>query len=276
MHQLSCMLSKIFRVLLALPFASLGTEAQVLSQTSSHYQIGYHFRFQVNKTDTNSATSEEMVLNIYPSTSSFMSYNKLLRDSALKQMEITRKFDFRGIARPKLDYLITKDRIAKTIGFYQALGVSKVYYADSLDLFDWQLHPEKKEILGYWCNRATVSFAGRDYTAWYTTAIPIAEGPYKFNGLPGLILEIYDSQNQFHFTAHGIKTTATGDIDNALLPGYVKMTRNEYRTLMEKIRENPSLLFDTDKMKLPPEMLEKAGAGAKIMFEKQNNPIEIY
>lgn len=48
--------------------------------------------------------------------------------------------------------------------------------------------------------KATVSHEGREYTAWYTTEIPIADGPYKFWGLPGLILKISDSENHYNFT----------------------------------------------------------------------------
>jgi GLPGLI family protein len=257
-------------------FVCIGATAQISVNPGGAYQIDYGFKFQVNKTDTNSIESEDMVLVVNDNASDFKSYNKILKDSALKQMEQTRRVDFRGITKPKLDYTIIKDRNAKKISFSQILGVNRLYYTDSLDLFDWQLLPEKKDILGYTCNKASVSFAGRKYTAWYTTSIPIAEGPYKFNGLPGLILEVYDNDNHFHFTVMGIKKIPYKNIDTQPLEGYIKMTRSEYRTYINKVRENPALMFETDKMRLPPEMLEKAGANARAMFEKQNNPLEIY
>lgn len=61
-------------------------------------------------------------------------------------------------------------------------------------LFNWELKDGQKEILGYQCKRATVLFRGREFEAWYTTAIPVQNGPYKFHGLPGLILEVKTTQ----------------------------------------------------------------------------------
>jgi GLPGLI family protein len=254
----------------------IGVATQMSTDAPESYQIEYGFKFQTNKTDTNSIASEDMLLVINDNASEFQSYFKIIKDSALKQMEQTRRVDFRGIPKPKLDYSIVKDRSAKNIRFSQILGPNKFYYTDSLDMFDWQLQPDKKDIAGYACNKATVSFAGRNYTAWYTPAIPIAEGPYKFNGLPGLILEVYDADNHFHFTVLSIKKIPYRNIDTEPQPGYIKMTRKEYRTYLDKIRENPSLMFESDKIKLPPEMLEKINANGRARFAQENNPLEIY
>ena len=62
-----------------------------------------------------------------------------------------------------------------------------------------------KTVCGYKCHLATCSFRGRDYKAWYTTEIPYQEGPWKFNGLPGLITEVYDTKNHYHFTLVSVK-----------------------------------------------------------------------
>ncbi len=74
---------------------------------------------------------------------------------------------------------------------------------------DWKLKEDFKEIMGYKVQRATLHFSGRDWTAWFTSEIPLAYGPYVFGGLPGLILEIYDSKENFKFTFSGINERAT-------------------------------------------------------------------
>ncbi len=67
--------------------------------------------------------------------------------------------------------------------------------------FKWQLTANTDTtISGYPCKKATTLFAGRKYSAWYTTNIPINDGPYKFKGLPGLIIKICDTKNQHIFT----------------------------------------------------------------------------
>ena len=59
---------------------------------------------------------------------------------------------------------------------------------------DWKLETETKKIGKFNCKKATTIFRGRTYIAWYTTEIPVPFGPWKLNGLPGLILEANDTQ----------------------------------------------------------------------------------
>lgn len=42
-------------------------------------------------------------------------------------------------------------------------------------------------------------FRGRSYVAWFTMDIPIENGPWKFAGLPGLILKVYDDKKLYDF-----------------------------------------------------------------------------
>ena len=48
---------------------------------------------------------------------------------------------------------------------------------------------KKKIILDLECNNLFFEFRGRYYEAYYAIDIPIADGPFKFIGAPGLILE---------------------------------------------------------------------------------------
>lgn len=72
---------------------------------------------------------------------------------------------------------------------------------------DWTLQDSTKTLLGYPCQLATCSYHGRDHQAWFTSDIPIANGPWKFKGLPGLILEVYDTQCHYQFQIEGIERT---------------------------------------------------------------------
>ncbi len=60
-------------------------------------------------------------------------------------------------------------------------------------------------IVGYKCKKAICNFRGRKWTAWYTLDIPISEGPWKLDGLPGMIFKAIDSLNQFSFECIGVK-----------------------------------------------------------------------
>lgn len=89
----------------------------------------------------------------------------------------------------------------KTLEQIVNLDAAGVYrYTESVPKQKWKVCEEKKKILDYECQRATCSFRGRDYEAWFAEDIPMSYGPWKFNGLPGLILEVSDTKNEYHFT----------------------------------------------------------------------------
>lgn len=73
------------------------------------------------------------------------------------------------------------------------------YIKDKLPIIDWQLKSDVKKIGKLNCNKAIANFRGREYTAWYTFDIPLPYGPWKLHGLPGLILEAYDTNKEVYF-----------------------------------------------------------------------------
>lgn len=72
-------------------------------------------------------------------------------------------------------------------------------------LFDWQLLDGDSIVCGYLCHKATTIFRGRIWTVWYTLDLPYSDGPWKFCGLPGLVLYAYDSKDKFRFNCIGIE-----------------------------------------------------------------------
>lgn len=71
---------------------------------------------------------------------------------------------------------------------------------EALPKLEWDLsHADTLKIGTYMCNKATTSFRGRNYIAWYTNDIAITFGPWKFHGLPGLILDMYDETHKFEW-----------------------------------------------------------------------------
>jgi len=78
-------------------------------------------------------------------------------------------------------------------------------YTEDLNLFDWKISGETDSIFGYKVQKATTCFGGRNWIAWFAPEIPYNDGPYKFNGLPGLILKIHDSRNHYLFEVVSIE-----------------------------------------------------------------------
>lgn len=71
-------------------------------------------------------------------------------------------------------------------------------YVQQMPEIKWTLRADEKQVCGYRCFRAVGTYGGREWSVWYTTEIPYAYGPWKLNGLPGMILHATD-HNYFSF-----------------------------------------------------------------------------
>ncbi|GAP73338.1 GLPGLI family protein [Candidatus Symbiothrix dinenymphae] len=76
------------------------------------------------------------------------------------------------------------------------MRISDYQYSEDIPVQNWEIQQDTLTIAGYLCQKAISRFRGRDYIAWFTVDIPINNGPWKFSGLPGLILKVYDKDNQ--------------------------------------------------------------------------------
>ncbi|MDD3723114.1 MAG: GLPGLI family protein [Lutibacter sp.] len=96
---------------------------------------------------------------------------------------------------------VYKNMQEKTMYYSNLIGFKKIFIKDSLNIMNWTLTVNKKNVLGYMCQEATTSYGGRNYTAYFTSEISISNGPWRFNGLPGLILEVSDTDGVFKINA---------------------------------------------------------------------------
>lgn len=89
---------------------------------------------------------------------------------------------------------------------------SKLYtYNEPAPKLKWELLDGFSTIGGYKCRQATTTYRGRKYIAWYTDKFPMKYGPYKFGGLPGLIVCIYDEAKDYTFTLTGFERAPKGE-----------------------------------------------------------------
>lgn len=163
-------------------FSSLFLKAQT-------HRFIYEYQF---KTDTTSAEFEKanMVLDINPEDVKFYDYAYAENDSLNKMREYKNHIwnDTPALSRNKN----SNDHMNHEL-------MNDYFKYPSHDEIKWKLHSNTKNFNQYKLQKATASFGGREWTAWFNSEIPINEGPYKFRGLPGLIFEIADTQNQFFF-----------------------------------------------------------------------------
>lgn len=114
--------------------------------------------------------------------------------------------------------------------------IEKYLVQDSLVSPVWDISTETKQIDNHLCQKATTFFKGRSYEAWFTTDYSTQHGPWKLNGLPGLILEAHDSKNEVFFEVSEIANLGDRQIEEPTeIP---KISRLEYNIKFKKFQED--------------------------------------
>ncbi|MEY3323138.1 MAG: hypothetical protein RLZZ417_2721 [Bacteroidota bacterium] len=83
--------------------------------------------------------------------------------------------------------------------FEQTMTGNTFQISEDIPKLEWILTEVEKIIGGFICKQAFTTFRGRDYEAWYAVNLPFPMGPWKLNGLPGLILEANDKEQEVVF-----------------------------------------------------------------------------
>lgn len=93
--------------------------------------------------------------------------------------------------------------------------------------------------MGYECVKAYTDFHGRKWSVWFTTDIPVSNGPWKFGGLPGLILEASSDDGKYSFFANGIQQTSKPIGPVYLAEKYEKTDRKNFLKAKRAFLDNP-------------------------------------
>ena len=103
------------------------------------------------------------------------------------------------------DYIIRGNQLKEYACFPLWAERENSSYTEQWPLMRWTLADEQQTILGHRCQKATCQFRGRDFVAWFAADVPIKGGPWKFGGLPGCILKVYDVQKIYVWEAVAIE-----------------------------------------------------------------------
>jgi len=231
---------------------------------SQNYEVGYQVKYQPEALSKNEVT-EDYVLTINGDTKESF-------------------FRFKSAASSDFNANIYKDFSKNIFRKYESI-LYKFYRTDYQFSPEWKLSSEEKEILGYACKKATLEFGGRYWEAWYVGAIPIQDGPYKFSGLPGLILEVESTDHEYKFSAVAIgKTNENIKLFSAL----VLESPEKEIAFKNTIIKEPSIQYKQDlaqtnlqvsasfngKKSTDKEIIESINSSFKKCMDAHNNPVE--
>lgn len=210
------------------------TLSQIKAQTTR-----YIYETYVNPDTVNlvSIKPERTFLDVKKDRSLFISENKLKKDSLSANMPEDEKNTGKNKKgkNPKeplsgftaFDCYIVKNIPSQEILYAEDVWHKTLYYPEDRKI-NWIISNETSSISGYPAQKATTSFGGRNWTAWFTKEIPVSDGPYKFNGLPGLIIRLEDSRGDFRFEL-ARKITVQNPFEKTITSDAKKVSRTDFR-----------------------------------------------
>jgi GLPGLI family protein len=198
-------------------------------------KINYIFSHVVDTTKKDHPNQEQMVLLLSQNSSLYLSMDKVREDEERKKdiaeqiknadpahMSINVKSSNKKLNGTQV-YLFNKEKKMIT----RQRMVNDYLIEEPLPMLKWKISKDTSSIAGLNCQKASTHFKGRDYIAWFCPDLPFQSGPWKLSGLPGLIVEAYDTKKEVQFKFDGfeqVKNTAESIAEEAPLNGDPNMS----------------------------------------------------
>lgn len=233
--------------------------------------------YHVNENTNNPVLSRNLDYNLVIKNEQSLYFNTT---DSLEQFKYSKFIDS---AKKSGDVVVVKlaDNVSAQIKedlFYKNYQKDSLFYNDyitnkklvireNLQLFNWELVPNQdKTILNYNCKKAVSSFRGRKYEAYYTDEIAPYGGPWKFDGLPGLILAVKSTDNYFVLEATKLILNKDKEIIANPYTNQKTMSWQDFKTGYRKLIEKQFLLLKS---------LSENGEGGSVKIGDKIEDLEI-
>lgn len=255
-------------------------------------QQSTRFVYQVTQTpdSTNVEKKTELAyLDTDGKRSLFYAENSLKRDSLMDRMRATRNFDREQMQnlRSNLQFIIEKDILNQNMIYKSRIGRDQYSYNET-PAFDWKILPETVKIGDYDTQKAETRFGGRTWYAWFTQQVPFQDGPYKFSGLPGLIVKVQDEKGDYSFDL--MQTKKIAEVQQPETRGqYINIPKKKYTDLQKKFQKDPASFTNAQRSSgggaigrpgrntppMDPKQMQERLKRIQAEIKSQNNPIEL-
>lgn len=279
--------------------------------TAQNHRFMYEYRFVPDLTNPSDIKKELMVLDVEQQKSVYYSYERFRADSAA-QADVARQVATgstniniqRRERTGAVNYKVEKQHPDFKTDLITNIGSDR-YRVTETAKPQWKIFGETQKVGEYTAQKAETEFGGRKWTAWFTTDLPFQDGPYKFYGLPGLIVKLSDESETHTMVLVAVKKTEpvkakaedlTGT-PGRVLPFMGKemvITESQFKKLWKEYTNDPAKSMREMMMKSTPEnqvvvkmrtadgrelsdpreVLKNMETRVKEMLKKNNNPIE--
>lgn len=141
----------------------------------------------------------------------------------------------------------------------QVQNINNYEYTEQMPVINWNLTDGDTLISNVPCKKAFCVYGGRKWNAWYAPTFHLKAGPYLFSGLPGLIFDIKDAKNNYHFTLNGLENLTIGTaiylhadvkIIKTTRQNALRAVENEQRDIIKAFEmASPGIRFSEDMQK---------------------------
>ena len=257
------------QLLFTLALVGAFTAAKAQAPDTARLMVHYKFIYVNDTTDRAHPHTENMVLYVGKSSGAYWSYDMIQSNEQFEKAWATavasspdghprinrmnRGSQTQYFQYPNMQKLLVKDNLL----------MNSYLVENPLPAIDWKISSDTATFVGLHCQKATCHFKGRDYIAWFSPDLPVRVGPWKLNGLPGVIVDARDVKNEVIFQFDGIEKvaykptkfiggdTAPKDLDpilrdlnydpNIIAPpaGTIKTTQPEFDKLKAAMQKDP-------------------------------------
>jgi GLPGLI family protein len=267
----------------------------------------YDYKYISDSTNKADVKSDIMLLDIDKNGSKYYSREKFVSDSTAKadiakQMKggFGGSINIKKSMKPGMIFTsVTKAYPDYKISLSEKVG-STTYKIAEDQKPEWKILSEKQKIGEYNTQKATTTYGGREWIAWFSTDIPFQDGPYKFYGLPGLIVKLEDKTGSHIMTLIANKKTVISSEEDLQLPGVtmiglggkdIEVTKKQFKKAWKDYQMDPTKDMKQTMSTLPAgavvrmknqdgkdidtnEMYKNIEKKAKEEMQKNNNRIE--
>jgi len=270
----------------------------------------YDYKYIPDSTNKADVKTELMILDVTKSGSEYYSREKFISDSIMKaDIEKQMKSGLGNVNVNRKDrsgnvnFRVTKSYPEYKVFLYKNIS-SDQYKISEDEKPEWKIFPDKEKIGEYNAQKATTDFGGRKWIAWFSTDIPVNDGPYKFYGLPGLIVKVEDTTGSHIMTLVGNKSFEQTKEKEPELPNgmivlglgdkEIEVTEKQYKKLWKDYINDPAKNLrqmmmknssegttfikvktsDGKEMTDPNQIYRNIENRVKESLKKNNNPIE--
>lgn len=183
------------------------------SQNSGSIEYTYISNFGINY----------QTVGILEFNTEYSKFTLLKPDDSTKEITKVREGNNLQLVVPESDFRPVNyiDRNSGNLLSYEYMFKKNNLLKETIPSINWRINEAFKDIGQFKCQQAVGYFRGRTYTVWFASEIPVPYGPWKLQGLPGLILEVKDDRNEIFITASKLDFTETITIQ---LPDFSEAT----------------------------------------------------